>query len=459
VALLASSAAAQEPLLVGDDGVPAPKRTRFVSPEFPPEAAAMGLRGIVILELVIGPDGRVSDVVVIRSVPPFDEHATEAARQWEYEPTVVDGRPVSVRLTVPISFRWPLPEVTRQVGIPELRSGISPRVPEGADGAREVTAYVTLGSGGEVVQAETLEGEPPWSESLIQALLTWRFDQRALPEQGSLSFRVVARFPEGEDDPIDLRLVGPQTSETLVADAGSEPVAPSAPDAPSPPAPAPDPEPEPAVRPPEPAAGPEEAPQTEPAIEDEEVAGPDVGPAPDPKAEPDAGVEPEEDAVDEEPPVAPDPEAAALPSAEEGEPAGEPETITDPASEVLPAVGALLPPEPAPAPPSEPGISAVQGVFLEAGVPDLSRGRRPIVPPFARMTGENGEATVRFAVDASGETFVNSIDGPETFRMAARATVNSWFFPRQSPERLYLVATLTYEGDGARAVVRLEKAP
>ena len=38
--------------------VPAPKRTRFVSPVFPPAAQAAGQRGIVILELVIDERGQ-----------------------------------------------------------------------------------------------------------------------------------------------------------------------------------------------------------------------------------------------------------------------------------------------------------------------------------------------------------------------------------------------------------------
>ena len=90
-ALVASFAAtapgyAQEaPLLAGSGGVPVPKKSRYVQPEYPAEAIQKGLRGIVILELVIDAAGKVASAEVVRSVPPFDDAALKAARQWEYE--------------------------------------------------------------------------------------------------------------------------------------------------------------------------------------------------------------------------------------------------------------------------------------------------------------------------------------------------------------------------------------
>ena len=74
------------PKVAGVD-VPAPKRIKSVPPHYPPEAQALGMRGIVILELVVGPDGKVTSARITRSVPPFDEAALSAAREWEYEIT------------------------------------------------------------------------------------------------------------------------------------------------------------------------------------------------------------------------------------------------------------------------------------------------------------------------------------------------------------------------------------
>src|SRR5262249_33817708 len=99
--LLALAAHAQEPtpapeapLQAGAEGVPVPKRTKTVPPEYPAEAQAQGVRGIVILELVVDPQGKVASVNVLRSVPGLDAAAVEAAKQWEYEITKVGGKPV-----------------------------------------------------------------------------------------------------------------------------------------------------------------------------------------------------------------------------------------------------------------------------------------------------------------------------------------------------------------------------
>jgi TonB family protein len=137
-----SPAAAPSEVKVAGRDVPAPKRTHFVSPVFPLEAQAAGQRGIVILELVIDAAGKVTTADVLRSVPPFDEAALTAVRQWEYEVTKVDGKAVPVRLTVPITFALKLPEMTREAGIPELRQGALPFFPPGAKGPAKVVAEV-----------------------------------------------------------------------------------------------------------------------------------------------------------------------------------------------------------------------------------------------------------------------------------------------------------------------------
>src|SRR6185503_13246998 len=107
-------------------------------------------------ELVIDAAGKVLIADVLRSVPPFDEAALTAARQWEYEVTKVDGKPVPVRLTVPITFALKLPEVSREAGIPELRQGVTPPFPSDAPaaGTMTVTADLTIDPSGQVVEAE-----------------------------------------------------------------------------------------------------------------------------------------------------------------------------------------------------------------------------------------------------------------------------------------------------------------
>ena len=87
--------------------IPRPAKVRNVVPEYPPIARAVRIQGIVILEVVVGVDGRVTRVRVLRSVPQLDEAAVEAARQWEYAPTRRNGVPVSVILTETVNFQLP----------------------------------------------------------------------------------------------------------------------------------------------------------------------------------------------------------------------------------------------------------------------------------------------------------------------------------------------------------------
>jgi len=81
-----------------------PRKLLDVRPAYPPEAQAARITGIVILEAVIGTDGRVTDARVLRSIPLLDTAAIEAVRQWRYEPTMLDRKPVPVIMTVTVNF-------------------------------------------------------------------------------------------------------------------------------------------------------------------------------------------------------------------------------------------------------------------------------------------------------------------------------------------------------------------
>jgi TonB family protein len=68
------------------------------------DAQAAGVHGIVIIEAIIGVDGRVSSAKVLRSVPMLEQAAIDAVSQWVYEPTLLNGVPVPVVMTVTVNF-------------------------------------------------------------------------------------------------------------------------------------------------------------------------------------------------------------------------------------------------------------------------------------------------------------------------------------------------------------------
>jgi protein TonB len=94
----------QPPIRPGGNIRP-PQRVVDVAPIYPPIARAAGVEGIVILEAVIAEDGSVRDVRVLRSNPLLEAAALEAVRQWRFSPTLLNGEPVPIVMTVTVAFR------------------------------------------------------------------------------------------------------------------------------------------------------------------------------------------------------------------------------------------------------------------------------------------------------------------------------------------------------------------
>ncbi len=86
--------------------IEAPRLIHRVRPRYPAAAKKLHLTGPVIVEMLIDTDGRVVEVSVLRGLPfGLTESAVEAARQWRFEPSTFEGRPVSVRYTLTIRFQ------------------------------------------------------------------------------------------------------------------------------------------------------------------------------------------------------------------------------------------------------------------------------------------------------------------------------------------------------------------
>ena len=82
-----------------------PKKLKAVNPEYPAIAKQARVQGVVILECTISPQGRVTDVKVLRGIPLLDQAAVDAVRQWVYTPTLLNGVPVPVIMTVTVNFK------------------------------------------------------------------------------------------------------------------------------------------------------------------------------------------------------------------------------------------------------------------------------------------------------------------------------------------------------------------
>jgi protein TonB len=85
-------------------GMQPPRKTFDVRPAYPAIAQSARVEGVVILEAVIDAQGRVESVRVLRSIALLDQAAADAVRQWRFTPTLLNGEPVPIVMTVTVNF-------------------------------------------------------------------------------------------------------------------------------------------------------------------------------------------------------------------------------------------------------------------------------------------------------------------------------------------------------------------
>ena len=91
------------PVRVGG-AIKPPVKNKHVPPQYPPIAQSARVQGVVIIEATISTTGKVQDARVLRSIPLLDAAALDAVRQWEFSPTLLNGVPVPVIMTVTVQF-------------------------------------------------------------------------------------------------------------------------------------------------------------------------------------------------------------------------------------------------------------------------------------------------------------------------------------------------------------------
>ncbi len=91
-------------LFKAGQGVREPKRISGLPPEYPLIARNAHVQGVVMLEAVINERGEVSRIKVLKSAPLLDAAAIAAVQEWRYTPTLLNGVPVSVLMTITVNF-------------------------------------------------------------------------------------------------------------------------------------------------------------------------------------------------------------------------------------------------------------------------------------------------------------------------------------------------------------------
>jgi protein TonB len=81
-----------------------PTKTKHVNPTYPEFAQSARVQGVVIIEALIGVNGKITNARVLRSIPLLDQAALDAVMQWEFTPTQLNGEPVPVLMTMTVQF-------------------------------------------------------------------------------------------------------------------------------------------------------------------------------------------------------------------------------------------------------------------------------------------------------------------------------------------------------------------
>jgi periplasmic protein TonB len=92
-----------EPVRVGGV-VKEPRVVRMTPPVYPPLASRARVSGTVILEATLTAQGTVEQIRVVDGHPLLIEAAINCVKQWQYEPTYLNGVPVPVILTAKVHF-------------------------------------------------------------------------------------------------------------------------------------------------------------------------------------------------------------------------------------------------------------------------------------------------------------------------------------------------------------------
>jgi len=85
-------------------GQPPLEATTQVQPVYPQLAREARIDGTVIIAALVGRDGTVRDMKVVKSIPMLDKAALEAVSQFRFKPFVWQGKPASTWTRVPVTF-------------------------------------------------------------------------------------------------------------------------------------------------------------------------------------------------------------------------------------------------------------------------------------------------------------------------------------------------------------------
>ncbi len=95
-----------EPVAVSEEAARA-MLVHTVDPVYPPEGVAQKLHGAVVLQAVVGRDGSVEDLKIVRGYFVLGRAAIAAVKQWRFQPYSVNGHAAATQTVITINFSYP----------------------------------------------------------------------------------------------------------------------------------------------------------------------------------------------------------------------------------------------------------------------------------------------------------------------------------------------------------------
>jgi protein TonB len=89
------------------NGVTGPELLHRTPPQYSAEAMRAKVQGVAVLSGIVGVDGALHDIRVVRSLDAafgLDEEAIACVRQWRFRPGTRQGKPVAVYVTIEVAF-------------------------------------------------------------------------------------------------------------------------------------------------------------------------------------------------------------------------------------------------------------------------------------------------------------------------------------------------------------------
>jgi TonB family protein len=158
--------------------------------------------GTVVLDVIISEGGEATNVQVRRDIASVTEEAVRSVRTWKFAPAKFNGKAVTSRMTVAVTFNPvpllavtlnPAPPLAENVPLPPLihqddeariqsrfqppqvTRATFPTYPLKALNLGTVILQASINEAGKAQSAKALRDAPPFTTSSIQAIEDWRF--------------------------------------------------------------------------------------------------------------------------------------------------------------------------------------------------------------------------------------------------------------------------------------------